>query len=59
MGSLLENFDNFISTFENQLFYPCIAQRSSKVCIVCSFVCMLTAFLKIYTLDFCTFFACT
>ena len=55
MRPVLKKFDNYVSVFINQLFHPCTAQRPSKVCIVCSYVCMLTAFLKIYTLDFSTF----
>ena len=56
MGSLLQNFNNLISTFENQLFDPYTAQRSFKVCIVCSCVCIVANFLKIYTLDFSALF---
>ena len=40
---LLEKFDKFNSIFGNQLFDPCIAHMSSKVCIVCLCVCILTA----------------
>ena len=52
MGSFLQNFENSISTFGNQLFGQIKGQRSSKVCIVCLYVCLLTNFCKIYTLDF-------
>ena len=37
---------------------PYMTQGSSKACIVCPYVCLLTTFLKISTLDFSKFF-CT
>ena len=38
MGSLLQSFEDLISTFINQFFGPCIAQRSHKVCAFCTSV---------------------
>ena len=52
MGSLLQNLDTFISTFKNELFDSDMGETSSKKCIVCSWVCLLTGFLKVFQQKF-------
>ena len=52
MSSFLQSFEDFISTFGNELFGLWIAQRSHKVCVSVN---LLAGFLKIFLFGFPTF----